>query len=105
MTSSEYQGQQLSELDMVEEILDDWRDRVEDGETVTFVSAFRGYYDNLMDDLHDSRGDKEHQDGLLERMAICERIMSDIQLVPKYDEAEKAVETEWSSELGEGDVR
>lgn len=98
---SEYNGQDLTELDMLEEILDDWRDRIEDGEPVTFVSAFRGYYDNLRDDLHDSRGDAEHQAGLLERIAICDRIHDDLPMIPKHDRAELAVDLKWSSELGE----
>lgn len=91
----------LNELELMEEIVEDWQDRIEDGETVTFVSAFRGYYDNLRDDLHDSRGDKEHQEGLLVRIAICERMMNDLPMIPKHDRTELAVDLKWSSELGE----
>lgn len=91
----------LNELELMEEIVEDWQDRIEDGETVTFVSAFRGYYDNLRDDLHDSRRNKEHQEGLLERIAICERMMNDLPMIPKHDRAELAVDLEWNTELGE----
>lgn len=101
----------LNDLELMEEIVEDWQDRIEDGETVTFPDALQGYYGNLMDDLHDSRGDKEHQDGLLVRMAIIEK-WAEAFTNPEsefafraFDEAEKAVETEWNSELGEGDVR
>lgn len=45
----------------------------EDG--VNFTEAVNDFYQNLMDDLHDSRGDAEYQAGNLERMAFVEQFL------------------------------
>jgi hypothetical protein len=67
------------ELDVIKAIVEEFESLVEEGELTeggqpyTFPAAVRDYYDNLADDLHDSEGDPEYQQGHREEMAVIER--------------------------------
>jgi hypothetical protein len=65
--------EQMTDLDVIQEIAEEMQSRVAEGDIVTFPEAVQDYYGNLMDDLHDSAGDREYQAAHLERMAIVEK--------------------------------
>lgn len=69
--SPEYREQILAELDesVTAAIIEDAANE----EDVSFLSAVQAWYDNLLDDLHDSVGDQEYQQGCLERMQVVAR--------------------------------
>lgn len=49
---------------IIEEVVENWQDLTEEDDTETpqsFAEALKGWYDNQMQDLHDSRGDAEYQ--------------------------------------------
>src|SRR6266568_5037704 len=74
----------VSEYDVMEEILADWDSEIEEGEAGVlppFQQAFEDYYWNLHDDLHDSKGDPDHQRGLLERIAACNAIVQGLRSI------------------------
>jgi len=54
------------------EIAEDFEANAFEEETITFGESVRSFYGNLMDDLHDSHGDAEYQEGVLERMQFIE---------------------------------
>lgn len=66
----------MTPADVMQEVEEEWNAEVaeqDEDEPVTFAVALSDYYHNLMDDLHDSAGDREYQAAHLERMAIVER--------------------------------
>jgi len=85
----------LTDFDVMREIMDDW-----DGEIYVreapFEQVLQDFYGNLMDDLHDSRGDSDYQRDVLERMAIIERWLKVFRVTPfpTFSEADKAREIE-----------
>lgn len=63
----------MNDLDVIQEITEEMESRIAEGDTISFPEALQDYYGNLMDDLHDSAGDREYQAAHLERMAIVEK--------------------------------
>jgi len=44
------------------------------GEEGTFAEQLQAFYDNELDELHDSSADPEYQRGVLGRMAACQAL-------------------------------
>lgn len=63
----EFQTIFVSEEDIRAEIAD----AAEEG---TFAEQLQAFYDNELDELHDSSGDPEYQQGVLGRMDACEAL-------------------------------
>lgn len=65
-----------------EEIIQEIKDAEEEG---TFAEQLQAFYDNECDELHDSSGDPEYQQGVIGRMLACTRVAMemgiDIQLM------------------------
>jgi hypothetical protein len=103
--------EQMTEEDVVQELEDEWVSRIAEGDFPDVPMQFAppeqyaelvgDYYGNLMDDLHDSAGDREYQAAHLERMAIVEGW--NVPGVATYTLADKAPEIRWF--FGEGEVR
>ena len=101
----------MTEEDVAQELEDEWVARIAEGDFPDGPMQFAApehytelvgdYYGNLMDDLHDSAGDREYQAAHLERMAIIEKW--DLPGVALYTLHDKAPEIRWF--FGEGEVR
>lgn len=64
----------VTEIQVMEDVLEDWTAKNEEDEkNYPFVEILEEFYGNLADDLHDSKGDPDYQQGVLERMQIVER--------------------------------
>lgn len=76
-----------------EEIIEEYlSSHEEDGSS--FPESVQAFYDNLMDDLHDSSGDAEYQAGNLERMSFMEQFLGAF-LEHKFTLAEKQEDAAW----------
>lgn len=77
----------------MDEILEDFEaNHEEDGSS--FVESVNSFYQNLMDDLHDSNGDAEYQAGNLERMAFVEHFLGHF-LEVRFTLEQKQEEAAW----------
>jgi hypothetical protein len=98
----------VTQLEILKEILEMWEgDNESDTESLRY--AIENYYGNLMDDLHDSRGDSEYQQGVLERMAATEKLIRmtrfDIRLYTQEEvSSETSVESGETSYPNDGEV-
>lgn len=88
--SPEYQEAILSEI--AEYVTDYLAEDAESGDT--FIDALEAWYGNLWDDLHDSKGDQEYQQEILERMQVTEQSFPTI-ITPISDE-DKLAEAPWA---------
>ena len=71
--------------DLIEEVTEDWRSVIEDpeeGESTTFADALKGWFDNSMQELHDSRGDAEYQQGTIDVLRSFRQM---VQQIKAYD--------------------
>lgn len=59
-----------SQVSLVTQVLDYWQDLIEDDseENITFAEALKGWFDNQMQELHDSRGDAEYQQDTIKEL-------------------------------------
>jgi hypothetical protein len=80
----------MNELVVLQEIVYDW-DECEIADP-TFADQLKEYYGNLMDDLHDSKGDSEYQADLLDRMRVVEGWLSGFPYIRPFTDEEKAAE-------------
>jgi hypothetical protein len=78
----------VPEYVVLQEVLDDWMGGG-DGASSKFVEQVEAYYGNLMDDLHDSKGDPEYQAGLLDRMRVVESWIMSLPTVRTFTDQEK----------------
>lgn len=75
-TDTEERGP-ISPEDVLEEITEEWdalKAEADEDEPVSFFGAVQDYYWNLFDDLHDSAGDAEYQQGVVERIAAVQQL-------------------------------
>lgn len=99
----------ISDLDVMKAIIEDWEDRDSEEPGITFEEVLQDYYGNLLDDLHDSQGDREYQQGLLEQMQAIERWADSFTNpespfhLTRFTLADKAPDIQWF--FGEGEVR
>lgn len=77
----------------MDDILDNFTSEHEE-EGVSFAESVEGFYDNEMDDLHDSAGDPEYQAGVLERMAFIEQALGFF-ISHTFTAEEKQAEAPW----------
>lgn len=88
--SAEYRDSILTEIS--ESVTDYLREDPESEDTL--MDALEAWYSNLMDDLHDSAGDQDYQQGILERMQVTERAFPVI--INPVSDAEKLNEAPWA---------
>lgn len=89
--SPEYLTQILEELS--ESTVSYIQESTEEDE-VTLSEALEAWYHNLMDDLHDSAGDRLYQQGILERMQVTEYGFPSI--ITPYSDEDKLVDAPWA---------
>lgn len=70
---------------IVEEVVEGWQAILEDpeeGEDSTFAGALKEWFDNQMQELHDSRGDADYQQGTVDVLRSFRQM---IQQIKAYD--------------------
>lgn len=68
---AQYTEDQFTEKELREEIA---HSQSEEEAKLSFPEQLQAFYDNECDELHDSSGDPEYQQGVLGRMTACEQL-------------------------------
>lgn len=87
---------QTLQTGLIEEVQEEWQSRLEDpeeGEDRTFAGALKGYFDQQMQELHDSRGDAAYQADIIKGLRSFQQM---IQQVKAYEFGMEDME-EWIS--------
>ena len=77
-----------------EEIRADIEQSADEEEDQTFAEQLQSFYGNEMDELHDSSGEPEYQQGVLGRMTACEQLAAKLDIPLEHmSQADKDAET------------
>lgn len=81
MTSTQQHSDPVLQQTIVDELAEDWLDLIEDDseESPTFAEALKGWYDNQMQELHDSRGDAEYQEQIVGTLQAFRTMIQQVQ--------------------------
>jgi len=81
------------QLQYMEDLVEQYQSDVEEGESRSFAESVQAFYDNEIDELHDSSGDAEYQEGVLERMQLIEDLFP---WINKCSAEDKLSEAGWA---------